>query len=68
LGKSYIALAGVALLLLACFIMLLFPVSASNAEITKIRCDLIDSWLKPKGDLLEKHWDKTIGSDCGVGS
>ena len=68
MGKKYVAIAGIAFFLMVCLIMSLISVNASNTEITKTRCDLIDPWLKPKSDFLENHWNKMVGINCEVGS
>ena len=64
-GKFF---AGIGIFLFV-FVFLLMSIVFVNAEssnntISKTRCELVDSWLKPNSKLLGNHWNENVGSDC----
>ncbi len=56
--------------LIVIFAMLFVVVGFNFGEqtnATKLRCEIVDDWIKPSSEMLRKQWDETIGVDC-VGS
>ena len=42
-----------------------FSISEKTTGATKLRCELVDGWLRPNL-ALGNQWDKTIGKDCNT--
>jgi len=68
MASRVFAVVGIVLFVFVCIAIPMVSVDAISDNASKARCELVDSWLKPKGELLSKHWDETVGADCSGNS
>ena len=47
------------------FVMLTaFAPVAAISDATTVRCELVDSWIKPTSEPLAEYWEKNVGVGC----